>query len=477
MSDFPDAPSTALPPEGSAAWPEAAGVPPPAQPAPLKYEVPPAPVPPPNPRVFPPTWALLLIVMGVLLVIIAAVGTLLSNQRARPTGGAEPQVVEKLATFISPPELPPGLTVLQENGNPLPASVPLTLRLQGQELPIVPVTLEGRRWPIPDPSAPQQAVWIYGTVVNYVIGIPAGAWSESLLAGLESTSRITVTLSNGVALIFGSPQARRLPANDTSALGQERPGLTLVLLGGTAADRLIVQARYLPEEGVSAGNAQRVRTLQVTVLDSGVVGEVGGLRYFVVEYEVTNNGTEPVDPNLFDMVLEDGLGQPYAINIAASSAGEAGPLLTLIPAGANARGSAGYQVPRELMPPLTWRFRPDPTSSETARFSLPYQPPAPAPAQPQVSLTSAFVDARRDLIVINGMVQNVGEAPLQVRFEEVRLTSSAGQAVLQVAVPALPWTISGGEQFLFELQFSRPVGVSSVLLEVLGFTFQIEGLP
>lgn len=442
------------------------------------YAVPPAPAPAPAaPRVFPPTWALLLIVMGVLLVIVAAVGTLLTNQRARPTGGAEPQVVDKLATFVSPPTLPAGLAVLQENGNPLPASIPLSLRLREQDFVVVPVTLEERRWPIPASPADGQTVWIYGTVVNYVIGIPASEMTESLLAGLDSTARITVTLNNGVQLVFGSPQARRLPANDTSALGQERPGLTLVLLGGTASDRLIVQARYLPEEGVTAGNAQRVSTVQVAVADSGVVSEGSALRYFVVEYEVTNTGTEPVDPNLFDMALEDGLGQRYAINAEATASGETGPLLTLIPAGNSASGSAGYQVPRDLTPPLTWLFRADPTSGETARFSLPYQPPAPAPGQPQVELTGAFVDGRRDVIVINGVARNIGESALQVSFESIKLTSSAGPSVLQASTPALPWTLPGGGQQLFELQFSRPAGVSSVLLDMLGFTFQIEGLP
>ncbi|NMC01520.1 MAG: hypothetical protein GYA30_04000, partial [Chloroflexi bacterium] len=49
--------------------------------------------------------------------------------------------------------------------------------------------------------------------------------------------------------------------------------------------------------------------------------------------------------------------------------------------------------------------------------------------------------------------------------------------VLQAASPALPWTVQPGGQQLFELQFTRPTDVESVLLEVWGFTFQIEGLP
>lgn len=428
-------------------------------------------------RVFPPTWALLLIVLGVLLIIAAAIGTLLSNQRAQPTGGAEPQAIEKLSTFTSPPELPADMIVLQENGNPLPAAVPLYLTMRDQEFTITPVTMEDQRWPIPA-VADHQTVWIYGTVINYVIGIPYTQTSEALLAGLDSASRITVTLNTGTELVFGNPQAQRVPENDISDLSQNRPGLTLVLLTSSTTDRLVVQARYLPEEGATSGNAQKVNTVQVAVADSGIFeASTDGLQRFIVEYEVTNVGAAPVDPNLFDMALEDGLGQRYALNPETSALGEAGPLLALVPAGTMAAGSAGYQVPRDLTPPLTWIFRADPTSAETARFSLPYQPPAPAPGQPQVEISSAFVDGRRDLIVINGVVRNVGESVLSVSFDNVKLTSSMGQAILQAATPALPWSLPAGGQQLFELQFVRPTDVDSVLLDVWGFTFQIEGLP
>lgn len=428
-------------------------------------------------RVIPPTWALLLIVLGVLLVIAAAIGTLLSNQRAQPTGGAEPQEVVKISTFVSPPELPADLTVLQENGNPLPSTIPSYLSMRNQEYAITPVTMEDQRWPIPA-AADHQTVWIFGTVVNYVIGIPYTQMNEALLAGLDSASRITVTLNTGAQLVFGNPQARRMPENDVSALSQGRPGLTLVLLSSSTSDRLIVQARFLPEEGAPLSNAQKLGTVRVSVNDSGAVDpNTGGLQRFVVEYQVNNEGAVPLDPNLFDMVLEDGLGQRYALNAETSALGTSGPLLMLVNPGATATGSAGYQVPRDLTAPVTWTFRADPMSGETARFSLPYQSPVLGPGQPYVELSSAFVDSRRDLIVINGTIQNRGESDLPVSLTNIRLTSSMGQAILQSATPTLPWALVPGGQQLFEVQFQRPANVSSVLLEIWGFTFQIEGLP
>ncbi len=72
----------------------------------------------PRRRVNPPTWAILLIVLGACIIIGVVVGGVLSLQRHRPTGGADTVSVAKLTTFLSPPEIPAELTVLQEDNTP-----------------------------------------------------------------------------------------------------------------------------------------------------------------------------------------------------------------------------------------------------------------------------------------------------------------------------------------------------------------------
>ena len=94
-----------------------------------------------------------------------------------------------------------------------------------------------------------------------------------------------------------------------------------------------------------------------------------------------------------------------------------------------------------------------------------------------MELQEVFADQGRDVIVINGLVSNSGESALTVAVENVKLTSSGGEAELRAQTPPLPWQIpAGGEQF-FELQFKRPAGANSMLLDIWGFTFKIEGLP
>ncbi len=451
--------------------------------SPTTSETPKAPSPAPAPvrprtdaPAFPPTWAVLLMVLGFLIFIAAGVGALLTNRREHTTGGAEPLTIGKLLTFTSPPTLPADLVIMQENGHVLPIALPTELEMAKQTFPVIPVTLDEGRLPLPS-EGQEVLVWVYGTVVNYVVGVPHSTTPASLLPGLTSSDRISLTLDNGTQLIFGSPQVQRLPIDDTTPLAQNRPGLTLMLLGGEESDRLIVQAHYLPEAGTTLGGAQQIGGLRVTVLGSDALPDAGEGRGFVVEFQVTNESAAPVDTAAFDLALEDGAGQRYLVNAEVSTLGDAGPLPGTIAAGAMVAGSAGYRVPDDLQPPLVWVFRADPTSAQNLRFSLAYQPPLPSPAQPQVTLTSAFMDETRNVIVINCTVWNSGESPLAVTLDNVKLTSGAGAAELRAATPPLPWTIPGGEQQDFEVQFSRPGDAESVLLDIWGFTFEIEGLP
>jgi hypothetical protein len=431
-------------------------------------------------RFFPPTWTILVLLLGVVVVAAVALGVLRQTWLApQPEGDAGSLSVEKLSTFESPPEIPANVQILQENGTPLSPALPDLLMVGGVGYDVIPVPLESGRWPVPVDSG-DVATWVYGTVVNYVIGLPYTTTTESRLASLDPSARITLTLNTGTSLVFGAPQARRYAADNVEPLSQSQPGLTLVLLGSQekAADRLVVQARYLPEASPTEGGPQKIDGLNVRVLDAVVVNESADGQAFVVEYEVTSLSAGPLPTDLFDLVLVDGDGQRFSTNPTISQQGQNGSLPAQIAAGETVRASAGYRILRDTSPPLTWVFRADPASGETARFSLPYEAPLPGPPQPQVSLADAFVDEGRDVIVINGVVRNTGESPLTVAPSEVKLSSSAGEADLIVATPSLPWEVAPGEERSVELQFVRPPAeVDSVLLDILGFTFQLDGLP
>ena len=431
----------------------------------------------PRRRVTPPTWAILLIVLGALIMIGVVVGGVLSLQRDRPTGGADVVSVTKLTTFLSPPEIPAELTVLQEDNTPLETIAPTQLSVAGTGFPVVAVLPEHGRWPLPTEQQ-QIALWMHGTVINYVVGLPYASTTESLLSGLSSADRITLTLENGTQLAFGSPQVKRVDSEDTTPMSQDRPGLTLMVLGGNQPARLIVSARYLPEAVLPTAE-KSADGLSVRVVSSGLVENTtpsADSWYFVVEYQITNTLASVVDPTYFDMVLEDAAGQRYVLNEPASVLGSAGRLTGPIAAGGSALGSAGYVIPRGVSAPLVWRFRADPTSADQASVVLGFEPPRPGPAEPDVELYDVFLDADRDVIVISGTVYNDGESDLRVAAEAVEVTSGSGRSDLEISTPLLPWTIPPDDYQDFELQFKAPQDADSVLLNVLGFTFEIQGL-
>ena len=406
------------------------------------------------------------------------VGGVLSLQRNRPTGGADAVSVTKLTTFLSPPVIPAELTVLQEGNTPLETIAPTQLSVAGTSFPVVAVLPEQGRWPLPTEQQ-ELAMWMYGTVINYVVGLPYASTTESLLSGLSSADRITLTLENGTQLAFGSPQGKRVDSGDTAPMSQDRPGLTLMVLGGDQPARLIVTARYLPEAVLPTAE-KNVDGLIVRVVSSGLVENAtpdgADSWYFVVEYQITNTLASAVDPTYFDMVLEDAAGQRHVLNEPATVLGDAGRLTALVGAGDSVRGSAGYVIPRTISAPLVWRFRADPTSADQATVVLDFEPPRPGPAEPDVELYEVFLDADRDVIVISGTVYNDGESDLRVAAEAVEVTSGSGRSNLEISTPLLPWTIPPDDYQDFELQFAVPQDADSVLLNVLGFTFEIEGL-
>jgi hypothetical protein len=424
--------------------------------------------------IYPPTWAIMLIMLGAVIIVGVGVAVLLNMRTQRPTGGAEQAKVVKLFTFTSPPTIPADIAVVQESGAPILTVSPNQLNVAGTIYPVVPVMPDQGRWPLPHEQR-SIAVWLYGTVINYVVGLPYAPTNESVLAGLTSADRIMLMLDNGSILAFGTPQVQRIDAADLSPMAQSRPGLTVMMLESGQATRLIVQARYLPEESIFSQD-QRVDGLKVEILETRVVNEDQAMIYFIVEYQVTNQSDKEMNAAFFDMVLEDHAGQRYTLDPTATNWGQYGALTRILAYGESAAGSAGYAVPRTMPSPVTWIFRSDTLSANSTQFALTYEPPLPGPAIPDVQLSNVFSDAPRNVIVINGTIYNDGESPLSVTLDNIRFSYSGGVGMLQASTPLLPWNVGPDGFQDFEVQFARPRGVDSAILEILGFTYRIEGL-
>ena len=128
------------------------------------------------------------------------------------------------------------------------AVVPVSLEIAGRYFPIVATTLRDDAWAYADD--PGQASWLAGSYVNVVLGLP---YSRDNLDLLQVTLKIsdTLTLRNNVAGVnrYRVVDRRLVGVYEIEALGQQRAGLTLVLVGGgdeSPDRRLVVWAVAAP---------------------------------------------------------------------------------------------------------------------------------------------------------------------------------------------------------------------------------------
>jgi len=158
--------------------------------------------------------------------------------------------------LFTPVALPAGLDdIVSATGVRVPLVAPVTLEISGAftttTLPILPVQVKVADWPCPRQEQPV-ACWVYGTVVNYLVGVPADR-APALIQGLRPGDAMRLRFSTERSMTFSVERVQDLPRQQVEALRQRQPGLTLVFLapegagvlaGGEDDTRRVVWATY-----------------------------------------------------------------------------------------------------------------------------------------------------------------------------------------------------------------------------------------
>jgi hypothetical protein len=380
-------------------------------------------------------------------------------------------------------------TIINSGGIEVAIAPPFSLTVRDTAFPAEAIVPEDEAWDYPaDRSG--AAVWVCGTVVNYVIGLEPTPENEALVTDLTPGDEIRLQLTNGAVLLFRFAERGEVPAGDEEALSQNAPRLTLILAEGdtwqTATADYVAEAESMeppptegsaqPSQPVQAGDARvtvsRGHTQRIDDLPPSTM-------YYLVEFSVANEGDTPLAIDRFSMKLEDSMGNTYLLSPPASVAGDFGPLSGEIAPGASAQGSAGYLVPDPLPTgPLIWTFSPRAGSEAQARVSIPYEGEVEdelSVAQMDVALNDAFFSTDGATLILEGEIRNRGTGSVTIDEEDISLSSSAGLSELILAAPLLPWTIEPGEMQVIELQYQSP-DASTALLELMGYSFEIGGL-
>jgi hypothetical protein len=347
--------------------------------------------------------------------------------------------------------------------------VPRTLEVKGVSFVVQPVKVGVGDWP--PPEVDRAASWVYGTVINYVMGLEGTPANKRLLAGLQPGHQFLLRMSTGVVYRFVYADTVRVAPQASEIFWQTRPGLTLVLLGNEAETRVVIRALYVPDSDLGLADkspvtraipGQRVvldDKVRLTYLDSQLVPAPETLRGYaylgvnaVVEYV---GGDLPLLTAGFMHHIEvEGLLYPM---VSADGAGPHPGLPDSLSPRHPFTATIVYAVPDNVLrQELSWQFAADPGEGERVQVVI---PPFEGDLTPQVTLNKVTLD--------NGMlvlVLEITAALHNLTLQPTDLTVQGGH--LSPIGNYFPWRIPAGERDEFILLLS-PDGNGPVVLTLL----------
>jgi hypothetical protein len=358
---------------------------------------------------------------------------------------------------------------------------PRTLEIKGVSFVVQPVKITAGDWPPPDDE--RAVSWVYGTVVNYVMGVESTPDNKTLLASLKAGDEMLLRMSTGPAYRFAFADVVRVAPQASEVFRQTRPGLTLALLSEEGdASRIVVRAVYLPDSELSGDDApaaQAIEAGQPATLDGALrltyLGATpfttprtpAGRIYLAVDYAVENvlaGGEALLTTNFTHQAVDaDGLAYPIS-SPADGSPTRYLPLPAQLEPGRVVTTTSVYAMPEAtLQTGLTWRFAPSPSGTLVQARIEPYS----GSLQPQVAVRGAKRLPDDSLI-----------ATLSVSAPALRdVQISAGDIQVQGgdlgASNAFPWHVAAGQSTEFTLTLV-PKDQSPMTVALLGQGFELS---
>ena len=363
-----------------------------------------------------------------------------------------------------------------------------TLKTQG--------VTEGGIWS-PTIDAPDVAVWLAGSKINYVVAVSDTTENRALMQGLARGDEMVLTTKETEnrpieERRFTFNERNIVPITNRDIFSQNSTGITIILvgLGNTSTDRMVVRGRYFvdqttinaavqPEAGAVANLGEMTKLGDVKIvaqLFDSRPQDASGFSYYLVDYEVTNTAVTVVETANWRMSLRDAAGNLYTINPEAGLVGNAPPLPSSIQPNEGVKATAGYKVPLGLDPNgLVWIVeRPSGEKSEI-RLTAPQS----AELNIQLSLYEVRISDDGNAVLLAGQLINAGAQPINITQSAVTLTATGGATFLLLSQnPPFPWTANPGQSFPFNLAFQRPFDASQSVatFTLLNQSFELTGL-
>lgn len=423
-------------------------------------------------------------VAGVALIAVVVLGLLLWRA-SQDSSAATP------TPFASGPEAPSEPLVVGIDGNStisVTLDTPRTLSFAGSQFNVETDVITADRVWTPSIRDADTAVWVYGAIVNYVIGLQATDANRALLEQLQPGDPINLTTRSGTTHTFAFTNRRTVSTTERDVFAQNVPGITLLLIGANGQERLAVNGRYQVSEAdagannvVNLGETAQFDNLQFTVSSASYVPDrpeaPPGFDFFLIDYQIQNLGLTAFDAGQLQFTLIDGLGNQYALSAVASQVGNYPNLSGSLNAGQTVNATAGYQIPVGLnSDTLTWVISQS-ASNTQLRVIVPFTGSRSTVAQStDVTLAEAEVSEDLTSLLLTGQITNLGTQPIVVTESDLDLATEDGAGYLLLSTnPRLPLTIPPGQTAQFTVTYQRPPQPTAVFT-VLERPFQLSGL-
>ena len=366
---------------------------------------------------------------------------------------------------------------------------PIFLGVAGEEFSVqAEVIPEEGAW-TPVPANETTAVWVYGSVINYIFGLDDTNENQALLERLAPGDEIVLTSRSGRSLTFAVSSRKEVNSENRTIFAQQSPGVTLLLIEEDLDEqRIVVDGRFVASDAnenvqggrvVAMGETAQLEGLQITV--TGVSFQYdrpeipGGFAFYMVDYQIQNVSAATVSSDLLNMVLADDFGNLYAQNPVASTLGNYPPLTGSIDPGQSVSATAGYQIPTGLTSTtLRWQVTMVSTGSQI-QVNIPFQEGGDSGQQANITLENVTVSPDGGSLIIVGQITNLGEQSIVVDVNNLSLSSGAAVYLIQSTNPAFPWVIDIGQTLVFQVTYQRPLAPTATFT-ILNQSFELSGL-
>lgn len=430
------------------------------------------------------------ILVGLCLLLVFAVLLLRDRDGLDVVDGSDPTPFPTAAVSATTEVIVGGLA----GGTPisLTLNAPSTLIIGTQTFSIrpEPVAADGS-WS-PEVGDNQTAAWVYGTLINYVLGLAGSDENQEMLESLAPGSEIVLTLRDGTQHTFAVTSREFVPTSRSDLFAQNLPGITIVLLNAAGNERLLVRGDYVvdttaggaaPPSGgnqVELGEIAQLDNLRLTVTGATSLYDrpeaPAGFIFYLVDLQLENVGTEALDLGQLRFVLRDDLGNQYALNPQGSNLGNNPPPTGAVAPGESRLASLAYQLPSGLTSPTVSLLIGREGGTGQVQVTLPFAGAGEEAAESAaVALQNAQVSDDGTTITLLGQVTNNGSQPLLVNETDVTLTANGTVHLILATNPAFPWVVPPGQTVPFTLSFQRPAGAEAIFT-LLNRPFQLSGL-